>query len=447
MRLVLDVTRLRLRGGRTTPSGIDRVEYAYLAHALENSESLSPHFLTFQRFGAGLLTRREARALGASVAASWRLDRQPDDDTAYRALKATLEAPLSLQGSASALRIEGPAPEAAREGAWEAPWSSPNFILRTGMRARTRLGGSAARVGDAVYLHTSHAQLDQKRLPNWLSRASVAPVFFLHDVIPIDTPEFCRPGEDERHWRRLETIARHGRLILANSRATVDAATERLKEAGWRVPPFAVVPLAIEACFSKAATRPGPRGAHPYAVVVGTIEARKNLAFLFAVWRRLAERHGPATPRLVVIGRRGWENENVLDYLERSRRLAPFLIEVSDLSDAGLASVMAGAGLVLAPSKAEGFSLPVAEALTLGRRVAASDIAAHREVGQGLARLIDPLDGIGWQRAIEEAFGLGGADPAQFPAPYRPYRGLSWREHVEQAFAAIEEMVVKATAR
>ena len=83
----------------------------------------------------------------------------------------------------------------------------------------------------------------------------------------------------------------------------------------------------------------------------------------------------------MVVGHRGWENENVIDVLDRSRGLAPFLVEASGLSDAGLASLIRGATAVVAPSSVEGFGLPVAEALSLGVPVIASDIAAHREVG------------------------------------------------------------------
>ena len=302
------------------------------------------------------------------------------------------------------------------------------------LRAKTRLARRLLAAGpEAVYLHTSHSQLERAALPRWLAGAQVQPVFFLHDVIPIDTPEFCRPGEDARHRLRIAAMARHARLVLVNSQATADAARLCMEREGWRIPPFAVVPLGVEECFRRGAELPVPRAPHPYFIVVGTIEPRKNLAFLLAVWRRLVERMGAAAPRLVVVGRRGWENESVLDYLERSHLIAPFVIEVSDLGDAGLASVMAGARALLAPSMSEGFSLPVAEALTLGVPVVASDIAVHREIGQGMARLIDPLDGPGWLRAIEAACGVG--DPGEAPAPpHRPYRALTWREHVETAF-------------
>ena len=145
-----------------------------------------------------------------------------------------------------------------------------------------------------------------------------------------------------------------------------------------------------------------PQATAPYFVNVSTIEPRKNMLFLFAVWRRLIETLGPTTPRLVLVGHRGWENENVIDVLDRSRGLAPFLVEASGLSDAGLASLVRGATAVVAPSSVEGFGLPVAEALSLGVPVIASDIPAHREVGGHRATFIDPIDGLTWVRTIRD---------------------------------------------
>ncbi|MDI9712574.1 hypothetical protein QM261_18810, partial [Acinetobacter baumannii] len=49
----------------------------------------------------------------------------------------------------------------------------------------------------------------------------------------------------------------------------------------------------------------------PYFVMLGTIEPRKNHWFMLHIWRRLVEQMGETAPKLVVIGRRGWECENV----------------------------------------------------------------------------------------------------------------------------------------
>jgi glycosyltransferase involved in cell wall biosynthesis len=437
MRLFLDVTRLRQRTRRSTPSGIDRVEYAYLDHALERLDARWVDFVAFSGLGGGLIKGDRALALRDAVASAWRLDRSCGEDEAFGVLKAELERPVALDAVTCA-RVE------ASAQAGEDPAA---FGARDLLRARSRLRRRLTAAGDrAVYLHTSHTQLERAALPRWLSATAVPAVFFLHDIIPIDTPEYCRPGEDARHRLRLSAMASHGRLLLVNSQATADAAQAQIEREGWRAPPFAVVPLGVEPCFRTPAALEPLRPERPYCVVVGTIEPRKNLAFLLALWRRLARRHGAGTPRLVIVGRRGWENEGVLDYLERSRLIAPFVTEASDLSDVGVASIMAGAALVLAPSMSEGFNLTVVEALTLGRPVAASDIAAHREVAQGHARLIDPHDGPRWLEAIEAACGLEGAAAAPVAAPSRPYRSLTWREHVEQALGHIN-VHLKRSAR
>ena len=58
-------------------------------------------------------------------------------------------------------------------------------------------------------------------------------------------------------------------------------------------------------------------------------------------------------------------------------RASPFLRP----ADRTLAAVYRRAALVLQPSEAEGFGLPVAEALACGTPVLASDLAVLREVG------------------------------------------------------------------
>jgi glycosyltransferase involved in cell wall biosynthesis len=436
MQLFLDVTRLCQRGRRSTPSGIDRVEYAYFAHLLEH-ERIEPDFVVFQRLFAGVLRQERAQDLRRMVEESWRLTQARDDESAYRTLKATLESPPPREAQ-TPTRVVAPAPAGPLWG--EGVLFSPRDMLRARVRLDRRVRARGRR--KAVYLHTSHAQLDKPAIPRWLESADVEPVFFLHDIIPIDYPEYCRPGECGRHLARLSVISEHARLVLVNSQATADAARARLDANGWRVPPFAVAPLAVEDRFRTREGLDPPRAAHPYAVVVGTIEARKNHAFLFAIWRRIVERWGEKAPRLVVIGRRGWENENVLDYLERSSLLAPYLIEASDLSDGSLANLIAGASALLAPSMAEGFDLPVAEALSLGTPTIASDLAVHREIGGTWARYLDPLDGPGWMRAIEEA--CLSPDPGPRPSGYV---GLTWREHVALALGHIEESLASGRTK
>ena len=140
----------------------------------------------------------------------------------------------------------------------------------------------------------------------------------------------------------------------------------------------------------------------------------------------------------MLVGHRGWENENVIDVLDRSRGLAPFLIEASGLSDAGLASLVRGATAVVAPSSVEGFGLPVAEALSLGIPVIASDIPAHREVGGSWATFIDPIDGLTWVRTLRDFVEAGSQQRAKAAEVVQNYRPMTLAAHVVHATAFVQ---------
>lgn len=68
-----------------------------------------------------------------------------------------------------------------------------------------------------------------------------------------------------------------------------------------------------------------------YFVVLGTIEPRKNHLLLLQVWRQLIEELGLAAPRLVIIGQRGWECEQVVDLLDRCEVLRGVVLEKTDV--------------------------------------------------------------------------------------------------------------------
>jgi glycosyltransferase involved in cell wall biosynthesis len=258
-------------------------------------------------------------------------------------------------------------------------------------------GGSETPARGSLLLNVGHSGVERPGFAAAIAEAGLRPVFMVHDLIPIESPEYCRPGEDVRHAHRMAVMLQSGVGLIANSAATLASLRGFAGRAGHAVPPCVVAHLGVEPHLSVASV---PPRADPYFLMLGTIEPRKNHLLVLNVWSRLVERLGDAAPTLVLVGQRGWECENVADLLDRSPRLAGAVVELSRCSDRELAGWLAGARALLFPSHAEGFGLPMVEALASGTPVLASDLAVFREVAGDVPDYLDPIDGPGWLAAV-----------------------------------------------
>jgi glycosyltransferase involved in cell wall biosynthesis len=244
-----------------------------------------------------------------------------------------------------------------------------------------------------------HSGLERPSYAHWLVRKKVRPIIMVHDLIPITHPEFCRDSEDKRHAARMKNVLKTAAGIVTNSQSTLEALSRFADLSGYAMPP-AVAALPGGGLVSQP---PGPRPlAQPYFIMLGTIEPRKNHWLVLQLWRQLIQLHGSAAPRLVVIGQRGWECENVVDLLERSEPLRGFVFERSGYSDAEVITYLQHAQALLFPSFAEGCGLPVIEALNRRVPVIASNLPVFLEIAGFVPEYLDPLDGKGWLACIED---------------------------------------------
>jgi len=190
---------------------------------------------------------------------------------------------------------------------------------------------------------------------------------------------------------------RHARVVF-HSTSTVREEILRHK----LVPEARLVqaPLGIAAEFLGV---PSPR-AHkrPYLLHVGSCTPRKNVELLLQVFAETRERLSDL--ELVQIG--GPWTDAQRAYIEQ-RQLAPHIEQRRGISRDELASLYAGATAVLVPSLAEGFGIPVVEALACGTPVIASDIPVLREVGFDGVRFCPLTDVSEWTRAVVELCATG----------------------------------------
>jgi glycosyltransferase involved in cell wall biosynthesis len=115
-------------------------------------------------------------------------------------------------------------------------------------------------------------------------------------------------------------------------------------------------------------------GQRPYVVFVGTIEPRKGLGDLI---RALAVR---PDLDLVIVGAQGWGNIDVRQLAMAAGLDLDRLVVTGAVHDSTVAALVQGAQALVLPSRAEGFGLPLIEAMRLGTPVVLSNDAALREV-------------------------------------------------------------------
>jgi glycosyltransferase involved in cell wall biosynthesis len=289
----------------------------------------------------------------------------------------------------------------------------------------------------SIYFNIGHSGLEYHRYPDLLRRMQVRPVFMVHDLIPITHPEFCRPGEQQKHLIRMRMVLELARGVITNSQATLDALAAFADAQGVPLPPATPAFLAPPDFAAATKMRPVER---PYFVVLGTIEPRKNHLMLLHVWKRLVERMGDQAPLLVIIGQRGWECENVVDLLERCEPLREHILELSACSDAELATWLHHAQALLFPSFVEGFGLPLVEALACSTPVIASDLTVFREIADDIPDYLDPLDSMGWIAMIIEYATQGNQLRNRQLQRISRFFAPTWDEHFKRVDALLAEV-------
>lgn len=211
------------------------------------------------------------------------------------------------------------------------------------------------------------------RIAGWIN------VYTIHDVIPLSQSGLS-PVDSGRHRRLLLKIAASADKIVTVSRAARDAIVDALGCPG----PFIVdCSQTVDATQPPPGTLPAGLTSGNFLLICGSVEPRKNIAAAI-----LAYRQSRVAIPLVIAGPNGWRAGELAPLIQDS--VGVIRLEYCDTQ--AMRRLIANARALLMPSLAEGFGLPVAEAMALGTPVMTSDGGALAETAGDAALLVDPHD-------------------------------------------------------
>ena len=223
----------------------------------------------------------------------------------------------------------------------------------------------------------------------------------VHDAVPWTHPETLTPRGVSWHRAMIGRAAERAAAIVVPSTSVADdlagvfpAAAGKLHVIGHGVTAMPAPPNAVER---------RRRWGLPerYVLSIATLEPRKGLDVLVTAMAAAAS----GTAHLVVVGSPGWGGVDVAAVAAAAGLPADRLHLLGRLPDTDLAAALAGAAVLAAPSRSEGFGLPVLEAMAAGVPVICSDAPALVELAGGVGLIVPRNDPSALATAIGAVYG------------------------------------------
>ena len=269
----------------------------------------------------------------------------------------------------------------------------------------------------------------------------------VYDIIPLRRPEWCDHNLALRFREWTTDVFPLVDSFLTISRSSATDIVRLAHECGYALR-AAPQPIPIGTGFTSptrslaaaSAMRGAARlpAAGSYALIVCTIEARKNHILLFRVWRRmLEEMPHDLVPTLVFAGRVGWLVSDLMQQLRNADFLDGKIMLVEDPTDDELEQLYAGCRFTLFPSLYEGWGLPVTESLAFGKPCVISRATSLPEAGGHLARYFDPENAGEAYDVIRYVVETPQETAAWAEQVRREFRPVSWAESARGVLRAL----------
>jgi glycosyltransferase involved in cell wall biosynthesis len=259
---------------------------------------------------------------------------------------------------------------------------------------------------------------------------------FIHDMIPTYQPHLFGPGHFELSTRYMFEAISASDGLITNSESSKRDTIRFMTELNILQRPIVVVRLGDELKhLAQAAAPDAPIKSGNYILTVATLEVRKNHILLYNAYK-LAKAQGIELPKLVLVGRPGWNAGDVLYAMKHDPEVRDTIVLLKDTDDAELVWLLQNCRLAVYPATYEGWGLPHAEALVMGKVSLTSNTSSLPEVAGDLVDYFQPFDAADCLKVITKYL-----EPATLKATEdriaREYIMQSWRASYEQLDMAV----------
>lgn len=402
-----DVTRLIQRRRAIIPTGIDRID----AHwALATFEAFGDDCMPIMLHGRNAIILQKERTLIVSLIKDlvrcWFEDGKPDEHIALQLDRTG----LCANAGYGSRKVEQ---EVFRNGTLTKRFTRaelPKILYGLRKVSLTQNGidfKTAKKRRKTIYVNASHMGVLQEpsALEAILDGQEVHVAAYIHDLIPIEFPEYSAEGSKERLSAFISEIEKYHAHYSVNSLATANSLEYYLirKSKTKHATPKVLYPGLTTQTRSTDFANCHDECKGNHFITLGTIEPRKNHLLLLHIWRQLLEEGFAPMPKLTIVGRRGWGASSAAALLDRCKAIQPYVDEINNATDDEMLKELKSSRGLLFPSFAEGFGLPLMEAAELNVPVIASDLPVFRELVHSGATFINPLDASSWKIAIKKA--------------------------------------------
>lgn len=248
-------------------------------------------------------------------------------------------------------------------------------------------------------------------------RHNLRVALLVHDLLPETDPQWFGDAQGVAARRDMESLIGTAELLFAVSDEVARQVRERTARPVYSAPP-------ADPLFPRTALRAATGISERVILAVGTLHPRKNLVALVRIWDEWIQsseqspREVGEPPRLVIAGRRHPQDGALFDALAAHPYARSRISLIHTADDAQLAELYAAARFLVMPSLAEGWGMPIREALVAGIPSIVTDaVPAARSTPY--VKMVPAGDEAALGAAIHEWW--GGSEPERLSAEIRQH--------------------------